>query len=193
MQPTGPEPFYYGQEVLVFNASSMQPHIGKYRGRGEGVIPQTALIELEHLKRFTEEPTPRRERYYTVIEVAMGNVSPYKTVPVEEHDRRVTELLAANTAEKDRRSAALAMVNKLQEELSKWTSMSTMGVGDGAGKLFVYGDHASIKACQELILARNQNRNYEASMDVWDKGINRTIYGTKEAIAYIKGLVHKGV
>lgn len=45
-------------------------------------------------------------------------------------------------------------VERLQAELERLRAITStaMGVGDGSGRLFVYGDYDSIKAAQRLIL-----------------------------------------
>ena len=50
------------------------------------------------------------------------------------------------------------------ERLASKTAV-TMGVGNGAGQLFVHGDYDSIKAAQEIILERDQLRHQLAKRD----------------------------
>ena len=53
---------------------------------------------------------------------------------------------------------AMARVDELKQEIERLASKTavTMGVGNGAGQLFVHGDYDSIKAAQEIILERDK-------------------------------------
>lgn len=86
---------------------------------------------------------------------------------LEAHDRRVTELLEANTREVERRREAEQEVLKLRERLRRWETMSILGVGDGGGQLFVYGEHTAIKRAQRAILAAGRLAAAERERDEW--------------------------
>lgn len=68
----------------------------------------------------------------------------------------MSEIIKELRAERDALKAEI-------EELKQKTS-SMMGVGSGAGNLFVYGDYDSIKAAQTLLLqAENDRAELEAA------------------------------
>jgi hypothetical protein len=141
----------------------------------------------------------------TLLTCYLTDLAPYKVVPLAVYDRRVTELLQANTEEKNRRSEVVESLRNTQKALdihkdefrallaaSEWMrddpavkdklvlgqrilrdglplikeALDTLrtevgqlrkktgvmlGVGDGAGQKFVYGDYESIKAAQDII------------------------------------------
>ncbi len=64
----------------------------------------------------------------------------------------------------ERLESAESERDALRAELEAKTS-TMMGVGDGAGKLFVYGDHDSIKAVQALILQGEQGESDRAELE----------------------------
>lgn len=64
----------------------------------------------------------------------------------------VDALEAANTELKER-------AEKAEQELKKIQNYSTVGVGDGNGKLFVHGDCDSIKMVQSKLLELQKLRN----------------------------------
>lgn len=55
-----------------------------------------------------------------------------------------------------------------------------MGVGDGTGQLFVYGDHDSIKAAQTIVLAKEE----------WHRRAIKSEAELKELLAVLNGVNH---
>lgn len=81
--------------------------------------------------------------------------------------------LLAST-EDDIKYCAIAMnsVAELLEEIDAlWAERGiTMGVGDGSGQLFVHGNYESIKACQNIILERDEVINESKYLEQERKG-----------------------
>lgn len=51
-----------------------------------------------------------------------------------------------------------AILSDIQETITRITQVQ-LGVGNGDGQLFVYGDHSSIKECQRKLIEREEFRN----------------------------------
>lgn len=122
---------------------------------------------VKSCKKCPEQPEAERLRkaYEWGYEDGQNNPNGYSDK--KERDTCVNELLKQPSL--------------VQAEAHQPTYECTMGVGGGDGNLFVHGDHASIKAAQQIVLERDAALARVEQQE-------RTIAGINEAHAKLAGL-----